>query len=60
VLRDTMERHGFERYPFESWHFDLRHWKRYPVLDIDIDALATGESRAIHVPNRLTASGAIF
>ena len=38
-LAAVMTRHGFEAYPFEWWHFDLKGWKRYPVLDVGIDAL---------------------
>jgi len=38
-LAAVMTRHGFEAYPFEWWHFDLKGWERYPVLDVGIDAL---------------------
>ena len=38
-LAAVMTRHGFEAYPFEWWHFDLKGWKRYPVLDVGIDEL---------------------
>jgi D-alanyl-D-alanine dipeptidase len=38
-LAAAMTRHGFEAYPFEWWHFDLKGWKRYPVLDVGIDVL---------------------
>jgi D-alanyl-D-alanine dipeptidase len=46
-LAAAMTRHGFEAYPFEWWHFDLKGWKRYPVLDVGIDALAAGETLAV-------------
>ena len=40
LLREVMEKHGFEPYPFEWWHFDLKGWQNYPVLDVDFIALA--------------------
>jgi D-alanyl-D-alanine dipeptidase len=35
-----MEKHGFESYPFEWWHFDLKGWQNYPVLDVNFIASA--------------------
>ena len=35
VLRDVMERNGFERYPQEWWHFTLRG-ERYPSTYFDV------------------------
>lgn len=32
LLAATMIRHGFEPFPHEWWHFDLKHWQRYPVI----------------------------
>lgn len=40
MLAKVMTRHGFEVYPYEWWHFDLKGWKSYPVLDVGIDRLA--------------------
>ncbi|BCU75909.1 hypothetical protein llg_06240 [Luteolibacter sp. LG18] len=40
LLAEVMTRHGFEAYAYEWWHFDLKGWKRYPVLDVGIDQLA--------------------
>ncbi|MGC4015047.1 MAG: M15 family metallopeptidase [Luteolibacter sp.] len=40
LLAGVMSRHDFEAYPYEWWHFDLKGWKGYPVLDIGIDRLA--------------------
>lgn len=51
-LAAAMTRHGFEAYPFEWWHFDLKGWKRYPVLDVGIDALAAGETVAAAARDR--------
>jgi len=39
LLRDVMVKHGFEIYPYEWWHFDLKGWKEYPVLDIGFEEL---------------------
>lgn len=50
ILACSMTRHGFARYPFEWWHFDLRDWEKYPVLDVTLDQLAAGEKSAIPVP----------
>ena len=33
-LRRVMQRHGFEPLPSEWWHFDLRGWQEYPLLDL--------------------------
>ena len=35
LLREAMTKFGFEAYPYEWWHFDLRNWQQYPPLDID-------------------------
>ena len=40
LLREVMEKYGFEPYPFEWWHFDLKGWQNYPMLDVDFIALA--------------------
>lgn len=45
-LQDVMARHGFEPYPFEWWHFDLKGWKAYPVLDVPYPDLANGGKTA--------------
>ena len=49
-LQEAMTRQGFEPFPFEWWHYDLRGWQKYPVLDISFDALAHGEMKAEPVP----------
>jgi zinc D-Ala-D-Ala dipeptidase len=43
-LQDVMTRHGFDPFPFEWWHFDLRDWKKYPVLNVSFEDLARGET----------------
>lgn len=46
LLRAVMESEGFEVYEHEWWHFDHRDWRRYPILDLTFEELATttGES----------------
>lgn len=39
VLRRAMERHGFESFPTEWWHFDFKGWQDKPVLDIPFDSI---------------------
>jgi len=31
LLRQEMQREGFEVYAFEWWHFDYRDWKHYRI-----------------------------
>ena len=50
VLARAMTRAGFVPYPFEWWHFDLKHWEKYPVLDISPRDLAEGRATTIPVP----------
>lgn len=33
LLREVMEKHGFEVFPSEWWHFDLDGWQNYPPID---------------------------
>ncbi len=35
----VMRQHQFSVLPQEWWHFDCRHWRRYPILDVPFDAL---------------------
>ncbi len=39
LLREAMEREGFEVYPFEWWHFDYRDWQQYPILNLTFDQI---------------------
>jgi D-alanyl-D-alanine dipeptidase len=37
LLKAVMERHQFEQFPYEWWHFDLQGWQddvKYPPLDL--------------------------
>ena len=43
LLKSVMEKHGFEQFPFEWWHFDYAGWKndeKYPPLNLTFDELA--------------------
>jgi D-alanyl-D-alanine dipeptidase len=42
-LRDVMTRHGFDPLPTEWWHFDFRGWKKFELMDIPLQNLATME-----------------
>jgi zinc D-Ala-D-Ala dipeptidase len=50
LLARAMSRHGFVPYPFEWWHFDLRGWEKYPVLDVSPRDLAAGKKTTVPVP----------
>lgn len=33
VLKDLMENAGFESIPHEWWHYNLKNWQNYPVIE---------------------------
>lgn len=39
ILRTVMEKHGFKPIRTEWWHYDLKHWRKYPVMDYSFDEL---------------------
>jgi len=39
ILQAAMTKAGFEIYPYEWWHFDLKDWKNYPPMDIGLDQI---------------------
>lgn len=42
VLKQVMEKHGFEQFEFEWWHFDFSGWKndeKYPPLNVSFEDL---------------------
>lgn len=39
LLRETMERHGFEPLPSEWWHYDFSGWERFELLDVPLNAI---------------------
>ncbi len=41
LLRRVMENEGFLVYSFEWWHFDYADWRKYPILNLTFEQLAT-------------------
>jgi zinc D-Ala-D-Ala dipeptidase len=39
VLRQAMEKKGFQVNPKEWWHFDYKDWKQYPILNVKFEDL---------------------
>jgi len=39
VLRQAMEKQGFQVIPKEWWHFDYKDWKQYPIQNIKFEDL---------------------
>jgi D-alanyl-D-alanine dipeptidase len=37
-LRNVMVRHGFEPLASEWWHYDFAGWRRFPLMDLPLDA----------------------
>jgi D-alanyl-D-alanine dipeptidase len=35
MLQRVMEKHNFKGLDTEWWHFDLRDWRKYPIMDMD-------------------------
>ena len=41
VLRQTMEKQGFQVYPEEWWHFDYKDWRQYPIENLKFEDLSS-------------------
>jgi D-alanyl-D-alanine dipeptidase len=39
LLREALEREGFQRIADEWWHFDFRDWREYPVSNLSFEDL---------------------
>jgi D-alanyl-D-alanine dipeptidase len=39
LLRQAMEKQGFQVIPKEWWHFDYKDWKRYPIMNVKFEDL---------------------
>jgi zinc D-Ala-D-Ala dipeptidase len=39
VLRQAMEKQGFQVNPKEWWHFDYKDWKQYPIINVKFEDL---------------------
>lgn len=36
LLREVMEKHGFDPLPSEWWHYDFRGWERFELMDVPL------------------------
>ena len=43
LLRQIMEREGFDVYEHEWWHFDYRDWERYGLQNVPLHEIGEGE-----------------
>ena len=41
ILREAMEKQGFQVFPEEWWHFDYKDWKQYPIENLKFEDLST-------------------
>ncbi len=39
ILRTVMEKHGFVPIRTEWWHYNLKNWRKYPIMDISFEEL---------------------
>jgi len=39
ILRQAMEKQGFQVIPDEWWHFDYKDWKQYPIMNVKFEDL---------------------
>lgn len=39
LLREAMEKEGFQVYEYEWWHFDYKDWRRYRVANVNFEAI---------------------
>jgi D-alanyl-D-alanine dipeptidase len=44
LLRQAMESEGFLVYEFEWWHFDYGDWRKYPILNLTFEQLASSSA----------------
>ncbi len=43
LLRQVMEREGFDVYEHEWWHFDYRAWERYGIQNVPLHRIGAGD-----------------
>ncbi len=43
LLRQVMEREGFDVYEHEWWHFDYRAWERYGIQNVPLHRIGEGD-----------------
>ena len=39
LLREIMNKHGFDPLPSEWWHYDFRGWERFELMDVPLEAI---------------------
>ena len=39
ILRTVMEKYGFTAITSEWWHYDLKGWQKYDIIDVPLDSL---------------------
>jgi zinc D-Ala-D-Ala dipeptidase len=39
LLREVMNKHGFDPLPSEWWHYDFRGWEKYELMDVPLEGL---------------------
>lgn len=39
LLRDSMEKEGFQVYEYEWWHFDYKDWRHYRVANVNFEQI---------------------
>lgn len=39
LLREAMEKEGFQVYEYEWWHFDYKDWRRYRVANVNFEEI---------------------
>ena len=44
LLRDVMEKHGFQPLPSEWWHYDFSGWERFELMNVPLEALISAKS----------------
>lgn len=50
LLETVMEKHGFEPFAYEWWHFDYTGWQNRPPLSISFESLRAGRQFASPAP----------
>lgn len=45
-LEEIMTRHGFDPFPFEWWHFDLKGWEQQTPFQITFEEILAGKTLA--------------
>jgi D-alanyl-D-alanine dipeptidase len=44
LLRDVMQKHGFQPLPSEWWHYDFSGWEGFELMNVPLEALISAKS----------------